>query len=230
MKTSDRGIAFLAAHEGIVPAPYLDSVNVWTYGIGHTAGAGAPDPKGMPRGMPADLDAALRDVFALFRRDLAKYEADVVRVLAGRTVAQHEFDAAVSFHFNTGAIGRATWVKYWLAGSKTAAANSMMDWRKPAEIIPRRTAERDLFTGGAYGATRANVWPVNAQGRITWKPLRTLTQAEIIAYLRPSPRPTPKPVTPPHAAPSKSGAAPVAGIATAIIAAVVAAAAFIGLR
>ena len=30
MKTSDKGIAFLVAHEGVVPGPYLDSVGVWT--------------------------------------------------------------------------------------------------------------------------------------------------------------------------------------------------------
>lgn len=35
MKTSDRGIFALAKHEGIVPAPYLDSVGVWTYGYAY---------------------------------------------------------------------------------------------------------------------------------------------------------------------------------------------------
>ena len=92
MQMTDRGLLALVRHEGIVPGPYLDSVNVWTFGVGHTAAAGAPDPRTMPRGMPSDLDAALRDVFAVFRRDLAKYEADVARVVGSRSVAQHEFD------------------------------------------------------------------------------------------------------------------------------------------
>ena len=191
MRTSDRGIAFLAAHEGIVSAPYLDSVKVWTYGIGHTAAAGPPDPRTMPRGMPADLDKALRDVFDVFRRDLAKYEADVRRVVGNRQVAQHEFDAAVSFHFNTGAIARATWVKHWLAGEKAAAARTIMDWKRPAEIIPRRTAERDLFTNGTYGNTRATVWGADASGRVIWRAVRTLTQSEVIALLRPAEQPAP---------------------------------------
>ena len=57
--------------------------------------------------------------------------------------------------------------------------------------LPRRTAERDLFMTGTYGASRASVWPVNEAGRITWRPIRTLTQAEIISYLRPaSPAPS----------------------------------------
>ena len=44
MKMTDRGLLALARHEGIVPAPYLDVARVWTFGVGHTAAAGAPDP------------------------------------------------------------------------------------------------------------------------------------------------------------------------------------------
>ena len=71
-KMSDRGLLALARHEGLVPAPYLDVKSVWTFGIGHTAAAGAPDPATMPRGMPADLDTAIRESFRLFRADLAR--------------------------------------------------------------------------------------------------------------------------------------------------------------
>lgn len=184
MRTSDRGIAFIVAHEGVVPAPYLDSVNVWTYGIGHTAAAGSPNPKAMARGMPVDLDAGLRQVFDVFRRDLVQYENAVTTAIAGANVAQHEFDAAVSFHFNTGAIGRAEWVKLWRAGRKSEAAASMLaNWRKPSEIIPRRTAERDLFLSGSYGSKTAAVWPVSASGRVTWKPVRSLSQSQILALM-----------------------------------------------
>ena len=72
MKISTRGILEIAEHEGIVPAPYRDSVGVWTWGIGHTKGAGDPDPARMPMGMPADLDAALDAVIAQFRIDDAR--------------------------------------------------------------------------------------------------------------------------------------------------------------
>lgn len=198
MKASDKGIAFLAAHEGVVPGPYLDSVGVWTYGVGHTRAAGVPDPRMMARGMPANLDAGLREVFRVFRADLAKYEADVNRALAGMTVKQHEFDAALSFHFNTGAIATASWVKSWRAGNRRAAEVEFMNWRSPASIIPRRKEERDLWATGQYGAKRAAIWPVSKAGRITWKAVRTLSQSEIIALLRPDDvqRPTPKPDTP----------------------------------
>ena len=46
---SRRGVLEIAGHEGIVLGPYRDSAGVWTYGVGHTAGAGAPDPSAMPR-------------------------------------------------------------------------------------------------------------------------------------------------------------------------------------
>ena len=53
MQMTDRGLLALVRHEGIVPGPYLDVKQVWTFGIGHTAAAGPPDPATMPRGMPA---------------------------------------------------------------------------------------------------------------------------------------------------------------------------------
>jgi hypothetical protein len=66
MRTTERGLLALARHEGVVPAPYLDVKGVWTFGIGHTAEAGAPDPAKMPRGMPADLDAGIAEALRLF--------------------------------------------------------------------------------------------------------------------------------------------------------------------
>ena len=184
MKTSDKGIAFLVAHEGVVPGPYLDSVGVWTYGIGHTKAAGDPDPASLPRGMPDDLDAALREVFTVFRRDLEKYETAVTKALGNTSVEQHEFDAAVSFHYNTGAIGRASWVDLWKRSQKADAARSMLaNWRKPAEIIGRRTAERDLFLTGTYGTDKATVWQVSTAGKIVWKQARRLSQDDILSLM-----------------------------------------------
>ena len=71
MQTSDRGLLALIRHEGVVPGPYLDVKDIWTVGIGHTAAAGLPDPARMPRGMPGDLDAGIREAFRIFRTDLA---------------------------------------------------------------------------------------------------------------------------------------------------------------
>jgi lysozyme len=181
--TSPEGLFALACHEGIVPAPYKDSVGVWTYGIGHTAAAGAPDPAAMTRGMPANLDAALQSALALFRRDLAKYEGDVCRALKV-PVTQTEFDALVSFHYNTGAIGRAALVSALNRGDRAAAATGFMSWSKPAEIIPRRKAEQALFSAGTYPAGPANVWQADSAGRVIWNPIKRLDKAQFLALMK----------------------------------------------
>ena len=183
MKTSDAGLFALALHEGIVPAPYRDSVGVWTYGIGHTAAAGTPDPASLPTGMPADLDAALRDVFATFRRDLPKYEAGVNRAVKV-PITQSQFDALVSFHYNTGAIGKASLVKRLNAGDVAGAAAGFMAWKKPPEIIERRKAEQALFANGVYPKGLVTVWQVSGAGRVIWKPARRLDMQQVLDLLR----------------------------------------------
>ena len=182
MKTSDKGIAAIMRHEGIVPGPYFDSVGVQTYGVGHTAAAGDPDPADMPAGMPEDLDKELRRVFDVFDDDLLKYEMDVHNAIKV-PVTQHEFDAAVSFHYNTGAIGRATWVKSLNAGDRAKAAKEIMNWTKPEEIIPRRQAEQRLFRDCVYPSEPIVVWQVNTSRHVIWSPARTLTQDEALRLM-----------------------------------------------
>lgn len=183
MQVSDRGLVALMTHEGIVPGPYFDSVDVLTYGIGHTAAAGAPDPKDLTIGMPADLDAELAKIAALFRRDVARFTAEVLDAVKV-PLAQHELDALVSFHYNTGAIARAELTKALNAGlDRGFVANLFMNWKKPAEIIPRREAERDLFFHGTYPTGSVTVWQVNAKRRVIWTPARTLSPAEALALV-----------------------------------------------
>lgn len=191
MHMTDRGLLALVRHEGIVPGPYLDVKQVWTFGIGHTAAAGPPDPAQMPRGMPDDLDTGIREAFRLFRADLAAYEAEVRRAVKV-PLAPHEFDALVSFHYNTGAIARATLTKALNAGNRVAAADAFLNWRRPTSIIPRREAERDLFRHGRYPGVTIPVWSVDRGGRVDFsRPVRRLTEAEALDLLRPTPAPQP---------------------------------------
>jgi lysozyme len=182
MTTSPRGLYALALHEGIVPAPYRDSVGVWTYGIGHTAAAGFPDPRSLGRGMPGDLDAEIQTVIALFRRDLAQYEV-AVRKAVEAPIAQHEFDALVSFHYNTGAIASAKLTGYLNAGKREQAARAFMNWVKPPELRKRREAERALFTNGTYPSGTVTVWGVNAFGRVLWDPVKRIGMDEFLALM-----------------------------------------------
>lgn len=201
MHMTDRGLLALVRHEGIVPGPYLDVKTVWTFGIGHTAAAGPPDPAQMPRGMPADLDAGIREAFRLFRTDVAAYEAEVRRAVTV-PLEPHEFDALVSFHYNTGAIARATLTKALNAGNRVAAADAFLNWRRPASIIPRREAERDLFRHGRYPGGTIPVWAVDRVGRVDFsRAVRRLTEAEALDLIRPlatpaTPGPSPQPDAP----------------------------------
>ena len=195
MRTSNNGVFALAMSEGIVPAPYRDSVGVWTFGIGHTAAAGSPDPASVARGNPANLNGAVRVALRIFRDDLASYEAAVTRALRV-PVAQHEFDALVSFHFNTGGIARATLTRLLNEGDREGAAEAFMGWRRPPEIIPRRQAEQRLFRDGVYPSGRVPIYSVtsgNRPGRV----VAQMTKGELLALLpdrssapRPEPRPT----------------------------------------
>src|SRR6056297_1247070 len=201
MQMTERGLLALAGHEGVVPAPYRDSTGTWTFGIGHTAAAGPPDPVEMPRGMPADLDAGIREAFRVFRADLATYEAEV---LAAVTVplAPHEFDALVSFHYNTGGIARASLTRHLNAGDREAAARAFMNWRRPAEIIPRREAERDLFRHGRYPGGPIPVWAVDRAGHVDFsRPVRRLREDQALALMRPARTPPPPVTRPTPAAP-----------------------------
>jgi len=184
MKTSDKGVMSLIIHEGVVPGPYLDSVGVVTYGIGHTHFAGSPDPRDLPRGMPQDLDKTLKEIFQVFRKDLAKYEAEVLQALKVK-VEQHEFDALVSFHYNTGGIAKAALTRHLNSGDRKAAAEAFMGWSRPKEIIPRRKAEQALFARGEYTKGRATVWGVTDSMRVVWKPVRTLSSEEILRLMQP---------------------------------------------
>lgn len=196
MKTTDRGLLALIRHEGVVPGPYLDVKNVWTFGIGHTAAASPPDPARMPRGMPGDLDAGIREAFRLFRADLAAYEAEVLRAVKV-PLEPHEFDALVSFHYNTGGIAKAALTRHLNAGNRAAAGAAFMGWLKPAAIRPRREAERDLFAKGLYPTCTIPVWAVDPNGKVDFsRPIRRLSEVEALALLRPSGTPMPPPAQP----------------------------------
>lgn len=148
MTITPRVAAELAAHEAIVREAYKDSVGVWTWSIGVTNASGHtvyPRYKDNPQ----TLDRCF-DVYVWLLQE--KYAPAVRKAFEGRTLTEAQFAAALSFHYNTGAILTASWVKLWKAGNIAAAKTSFMEWRKPAEIIPRRQKERDLFFDGKWSS------------------------------------------------------------------------------
>lgn len=140
-----RALIELVEHEGIVLEAYKDSVGVWTWGIGVT------DKSGHKIGRYKDNPQTLERVVEIFEWLVrTQYLPDVLEAFKGHDLNEHQLAAAVSFHYNTGAIKRASWVKLFKQGKIAQARQAFMQWRKPDEIVKRRTAERDLFFDGKW--------------------------------------------------------------------------------
>lgn len=160
----------LASHEGLVRQAYKDSVGVWTWSIGLTNASGHNVDRYINN--PQTIEKCL-DVYVWA---LEKYAKDVRKAFASKPLNESQFAAALSFHYNTGSINKASWVKKWLAGDVAGAKKSFMDWRKPAEIIPRREKERDLFFDGKWSnkGTTTEYTRVKSNGQIDWSSAKSL--------------------------------------------------------
>lgn len=110
-----------------------------------TIGWGATGP-GIKKGVvwtKAQCDARFDD-------DMQRYAADVSRALANAATTQNQFDAMVSFHYNTGAIGRATLTKLHRQGNFAGAQAEFARWNRAggrvmAGLTRRRAAEAELY-------------------------------------------------------------------------------------
>lgn len=85
--------------------------------------------------------------------DLKKYADEVAKAIGNAPTTQDQFDALVSFHYNTGAIGRATLTKLHKAGNFDGAAREFAKWNKAggrvlAGLTRRRAAEAALYRSG----------------------------------------------------------------------------------
>jgi lysozyme len=85
--------------------------------------------------------------------DLARFAREVVRALGSAPTSQAQFDALVSFHYNTGAIARATLTKLHKAGKFDEAAAQFGKWvhaggKRLTGLVRRREAEAALYRNG----------------------------------------------------------------------------------
>lgn len=137
MQTSTDGIAALELEEGVVLRAYRDVVGRWTIGPGLTAASGVVRPVA---GMVISL-AKSRELTSLALRQ--NYEPAVAQAMPG--AAQHEFDAGVLFHWNTGAIARASWVPLWVKkAAQSAIAAKFRAWNKGGgRVLPGLVKRRD---------------------------------------------------------------------------------------
>ncbi|MEO5706046.1 MAG: lysozyme [Alteraurantiacibacter sp.] len=120
----------------------------WTIGWGATGPDGFASHEGgrIARGTVwtgAQCDARLET-------DLARFAAEVARAIGPAATTQAQFDALVSFHYNTGAIARASLTRKHCAGDRAGAAREFARWvRAGGKLLPglvrRRTAEAVLY-------------------------------------------------------------------------------------
>ncbi|KPL69665.1 hypothetical protein SZ64_17125 [Erythrobacter sp. SG61-1L] len=111
----------------------------WTIGWGATGRGIGPDTVWTRRQCDARLEA-----------DLALYADAVDRALGDAPTSQPQFDALVSFHYNTGAIGRATLTRRHAAGDFSGAAREFARWNRAGGkvlkgLTRRREAEALLY-------------------------------------------------------------------------------------
>lgn len=152
MKTSLNGRKFIAKEEGNILYAYDDfnekRVNpgdtvrgTITIGVGHTTAAGAPKVvPGMIISEKQSLDILASDLIAV---------ENTVNKLVKVPLNQNQFDALVSFQFNTGGLGRSRLLALLNNKDYKGAADAFMGWTRangdPNLLRGRRTRERALF-------------------------------------------------------------------------------------
>jgi len=192
MKLSNKGAVEIAEHEGIVLGPYLDSQNVWTYGVGHTHHAGGPDPRALPREdtrrwTDEEVEEELLFAIRLFDVDLDKYEKRVNEAIYA-PLKQHQFDALVSFDFNTGGIYRAKLTD--AINRKDYSGDGFMGWLKPKEIAKRRKAEQALFRTGDYDGNGSSIPVYDALGDGRFRYRMTIDSKALLSKMQTEARPS----------------------------------------
>ncbi len=88
-----------------------------------------------------------------FAADLERYAAEVADAIGDARTSQPQFDALVSFHYNTGAIRRATLTRKHKAGDYEGAAREFARWNQAGGrvlkgLVRRRAAEERLYRSG----------------------------------------------------------------------------------
>lgn len=83
--------------------------------------------------------------------DLRRYACDVAKALSNAPRSQHQFDALVSFHYNTGAIRKATLTRRHLAGDHAGAAKEFARWVYAGGRVLRGLKRRRAAEAALYG-------------------------------------------------------------------------------
>jgi lysozyme len=141
---STRGLIEIMSHEGICLEPYLDSVGVWTIGVGQTKSDDI-DPRTVGK-------LTLQQAIDLFKRKIKQY-TNAVDAL-GLHLTQYQYDALTSLCYN---FGPGNLRKLCNGRSLEQIGEAIMLYTKPPEITERRKKEQRLFKFGQYSNNDGHV-------------------------------------------------------------------------
>jgi lysozyme len=165
MNVSAKGRIAICHHEGVKKKPYLDSVLLWTTGVGHLIAT--PEQLRMTLDerkaakangtliCPIEWNRRLSDdeVDAILQADLQRFERGVLRYCPSG-ITQGRFDALVSFAFNVGlgTLQRSTLRQKHNRGDYDGAADEFLKYCKAAGKVlkgleNRRKDERAIYLG-----------------------------------------------------------------------------------
>lgn len=140
MKISQKGIDLIKSFEGCYLTAYKCPAGVWTIGFGTT---GKVDGKSIASGMKITKEKAEQ----LLKKDLEKFEKDILKYDSKYHWTQGQFDAMVSFAYNVGSIHQLT-----ANGTRSIEqiAEKILAYNKAAGkvlngLVRRRKAEQELF-------------------------------------------------------------------------------------
>jgi len=141
----------IAYHEAIIRQAYKDSVGVWTWSVGLTAATGHDVLR------YKDNPQTMEHCLAIYVWALNNYADAVRKAFAGTPLTEAQFAAALSFHWNTGSISKASWVGMFKAGRMADAEASLKSWSKAGGkvvlgLTTRRGMEADLLFRGRWSA------------------------------------------------------------------------------
>lgn len=147
-RVGPKGKAIIQRNESCKLTAYPDpgtGGKPWTIGWGTTVIDGRPVRPG------ETITQAQAD--ALFEADLARFAKEVEAAIGDAPTTQEQFDALVSFHYNTGKIASATLTRKHKARDYEAAAAEFGKWvfaggKKLNGLVRRRAEEAVLYRSG----------------------------------------------------------------------------------
>lgn len=176
MEMTPQGLAVTRSFEGRALKAYKDSAGVVTVGYGNTNyDSFAKEYLGGPITMATTITEEQAE-YLLVQSMSRNYMPAVTKTLGADSLPQVG-DAGGLFHYNTGAIARASWVKLWKAHAAALTIKaSLLTWNKAggkalAGLTRRRAREGAILMDGDYGPEGRTAPPVvNASGNVVSNP------------------------------------------------------------